>query len=110
MICSQVYSTCFGDYLLLVYFGCVCLPVPKLDDANWAGSNKSLEFTLILTEGDSAKSFAVVGLSVIGRDRYGVYPLRGKLLNVRTASHDQVRALFCHKISIQSTKLQTEEK
>ena len=30
------------------------------------------------------------GLSVVGRDRYGVFPLRGKLLNVREASAKQV--------------------
>jgi Type IIA topoisomerase (DNA gyrase/topo II, topoisomerase IV), B subunit len=36
-----------------------------------------------LTEGDSAKALAIAGLSVIGRDYYGVFPLRGKLLNVR---------------------------
>lgn len=46
--------------------------------------------TLILTEGDSAKSLAVSGLGVIGRDRYGVFPLRGKMLNVREASHKQI--------------------
>ena len=57
--------------------------VPKLDDANWAGTNKSNQCTLILTEGDSAKAFAIAGLSVIGRDKYGVFPLRGKMLNVR---------------------------
>jgi DNA topoisomerase-2 len=58
----------------------------KLDDANWAGTNKSKECVLILTEGDSAKSMAISGLSVVGRDRYGVYPLRGKLLNVKDAA------------------------
>ena len=57
--------------------------IDKLDDANWAGTNKSSECTLILTEGDSAKSMAIAGLSVVGRDRYGVFPLRGKVLNVR---------------------------
>jgi DNA topoisomerase II len=57
--------------------------VPKLDDANWAGTIKSKLCTLILTEGDSAKAFAISGLSIIGRDRYGVFPLRGKMLNVR---------------------------
>ena len=57
--------------------------IPKLDDANWAGTAKSSQCTLILTEGDSAKSMAVAGLSVVGRDSYGVFPLRGKLINVR---------------------------
>lgn len=60
--------------------------IPKLDDANWAGTRKSAQCTLILTEGDSAKALAVSGITVVGRDRYGVMPLKGKLLNVRTAS------------------------
>ena len=30
------------------------------------------------------------GLSVLGRDKYGVFPLRGKMLNVRDASHEKV--------------------
>lgn len=57
--------------------------VPKLDDANRAGTKRSRECTLILTEGDSAKSMAISGLSVVGRDTYGVFPLRGKILNVK---------------------------
>ncbi|XP_010618301.1 DNA topoisomerase 2-alpha isoform X3 [Fukomys damarensis] len=64
--------------------------IPKLDDANDAGSRNSTECTLILTEGDSAKTLAVSGLGVVGRDRYGVFPLRGKILNVREASHKQI--------------------
>ncbi|KAA8497819.1 DNA topoisomerase 2 [Porphyridium purpureum] len=66
------------------------LGVPKLDDANKAGSRESCKCTLILTEGDSAKALAISGLSVIGRDYYGVFPLRGKLLNVREATHKQI--------------------
>jgi DNA topoisomerase-2 len=66
------------------------IQVPKLDDANWAGTKKSEECVLILTEGDSAKTMAVSGLSVVGRDKYGVFPLRGKLLNVRDASIKQI--------------------
>jgi DNA topoisomerase II len=57
--------------------------IDKLDDANKAGTNESLKCTLILTEGDSAKALAVAGLSVVGRDYFGVFPLRGKVLNVR---------------------------
>uniref|UniRef100_A0A8B9IX34 DNA topoisomerase 2 n=1 Tax=Amazona collaria TaxID=241587 RepID=A0A8B9IX34_9PSIT len=64
--------------------------VPKLDDANDAGNKNSLDCTLILTEGDSAKTLAVSGLGVVGRDKYGVFPLRGKILNVREASHKQI--------------------
>lgn len=69
--------------------------VPKLEDANDAGTRNSVDCTLILTEGDSAKSLAVSGLGVVGRDKYGVFPLRGKLLNVREATHKQVS--FCFK-------------
>ena len=57
--------------------------IPKLDDANMAGTPDSQRCTLILTEGDSAKGLAVSGLSVVGRDYFGVFPLKGKLLNVR---------------------------
>eukprot|EP00897_Mesotaenium_endlicherianum_P007584 jgi/Mesen1/6854/ME000351S05971 len=64
--------------------------IDKLDDANDAGGRHAADCTLILTEGDSAKTLAVSGLSVVGRDRYGVFPLRGKLLNVREASHKQI--------------------
>ncbi|KAF8016195.1 hypothetical protein BT93_H1646 [Corymbia citriodora subsp. variegata] len=64
--------------------------IPKLEDANDAGGRNSDKCTLILTEGDSAKALAMAGLSVVGRDRYGVFPLRGKLLNVREASHSQI--------------------
>jgi DNA topoisomerase-2 len=62
------------------------IDVPKLEDAHLAGTNRSLECTLILTEGDSAKALAVAGISAIGRELFGVMPLRGKLLNVRVAN------------------------
>ncbi|RIA90989.1 DNA topoisomerase [Glomus cerebriforme] len=64
--------------------------IAKLDDANNAGGRKGHECTLILTEGDSAKALAVAGFSVVGRDNYGVFPLRGKLLNVRDGTHSQI--------------------
>jgi len=64
--------------------------VPKLDDANFAGTKQSEECTLILTEGDSAKTMAISGLSVIGRDKFGVFPLRGKILNVKDATLQKI--------------------
>jgi DNA topoisomerase-2 len=70
--------------------------IPKLDDANDAGTKNSQECTLILTEGDSAKALAISGLSVVGRDKYGVFPLRGKLLNVRDATHQQIMVRSPH--------------
>lgn len=66
------------------------LIIPKLDDANLAGTKDSHNCTLILTEGDSAKTMAISGLSVIGRDRYGVFPLRGKVMNVKDASSQKI--------------------
>ena len=57
--------------------------LPKLEDANWAGTNKSNECVLVLTEGDSAATMAIAGISEVGRERYGVFPLRGKVLNVQ---------------------------
>jgi DNA topoisomerase-2 len=60
--------------------------IPKLEDALWAGTGKSGECTLILTEGDSAAAMAIAGLKVVGRERYGVFPLKGKVLNVRDAT------------------------
>ncbi|RMZ77300.1 hypothetical protein DV737_g4436, partial [Chaetothyriales sp. CBS 132003] len=63
---------------------------PKLVDANNAGTKNGHLCTLILTEGDSAKGLAMAGRSVVGPDLFGVFPLRGKLLNVRDASIDQI--------------------
>jgi len=57
--------------------------LPKLDDALWAGTAKSTECTLILTEGDSAKTSAISGLNEVGREAWGVFPLKGKIVNVR---------------------------
>ncbi|CAL5346686.1 unnamed protein product [Camellia sinensis] len=64
--------------------------ITKLEDANDAGGKSSDKCTLILTEGVSAKALAMAGISVVGRNYYGVFPLRGKLLNVREASHKQI--------------------
>ena len=64
--------------------------IKKLDDANFAGTKQSAKCTLILTEGDSAKATAISGLSVVGRDYYGVFPLKGKLLNVRDVTEKRM--------------------
>lgn len=68
------------------------LDIEKLDDARLAGTKRANDCTLILTEGDSAKAMAVSGISVIpnGSDLYGIFPLRGKLLNTREASDKQI--------------------
>ena len=64
--------------------------IPKLDDANWAGTDKSNDCVLILTEGDSAKTMAISGLSEVGRNKYGVFPLRGKVMNVKDMSQKRI--------------------
>jgi DNA topoisomerase-2 len=63
--------------------------LPKLEDALWAGTAKSVDATLILTEGDSAAASAIAGLAVVGREKWGVFPLRGKMLNVKDISQEK---------------------
>eukprot|EP01063_Lacrimia_lanifica_P000154 TRINITY_DN10064_c0_g1_i4.p1 TRINITY_DN10064_c0_g1~~TRINITY_DN10064_c0_g1_i4.p1 ORF type:complete len:1382 (+),score=379.12 TRINITY_DN10064_c0_g1_i4:66-4211(+) len=60
----------------------------KLEDARMAG--KSLDCHLLVTEGDSAKALAVAGLSEVGRDYWGVFPLRGKTMNVMKATETKI--------------------
>jgi DNA topoisomerase-2 len=57
--------------------------LPKLLDAGFAGTAKSPECMLIICEGDSAKAGITSGLSTTDRKYIGVYPLKGKILNVR---------------------------
>ena len=57
--------------------------IPKLIDANFAGTAKSGQCTLILCEGDSAKAGIVSGLSKDDRNTIGVYPMKGKIFNTR---------------------------
>ena len=52
-------------------------------DANLSGTNQSKDCILILCEGLSALSGIVSGLSSDDRNTIGIYPLKGKLLNVR---------------------------
>ena len=65
--------------------------IEGLDHANFAGTKKSKDCTLILCEGLSAKTYATTGINIglfgkKGRDYFGIYALRGKMLNVRNAS------------------------
>lgn len=55
-------------------------------DANHSGTDKSGDCILILCEGLSAMSGIVSGLSATDRNIIGIYPLRGKVLNVRGES------------------------
>ena len=60
--------------------------IPKLVDANYAGTKNSHECTIIFCEGDSAKAGIVSGLSKEDRNYIGVYPMKGKMFNVRGES------------------------
>ena len=64
--------------------------LPKLVDANFAGTAKSSDCTLILCEGDSAKAGIMSGLEKKDRDIIGVYPLKGKLFNVRGENQKRI--------------------
>jgi len=66
--------------------------IPKLCDAEFAGTAKSKLCTLILCEGDSAKAGVISGLTQQDRKIYGVYPLKGKPLNVRGETLARVAA------------------
>ena len=57
--------------------------IPKLIDANYAGTDKSAQCTIIFCEGDSAKAGIVSGLSREDRNLIGVYPMKGKMMNTR---------------------------
>lgn len=57
--------------------------INNLIDANFSGTPQSKSCTLILCEGLSAMSGIVSGLSSDDRNIIGIYPLKGKLLNVR---------------------------
>lgn len=67
--------------------------VPKYDAAS---DVKKGGCSLILTEGDSAKSLATAGLSVVGRKKYGVFPLGGKIPNAQTYKgvHKEVESIM----------------
>lgn len=68
--------------------------IPKLIDANYAGSEKSNECCIILCEGDSAKAGIMSGMSKEDRNYIGIYPMRGKLFNVRG---EQKKRIFENK-------------
>lgn len=65
--------------------------VDKYDGAQQAGTSKAHLCTLYVVEGDSAKTMFTIGASVIGRKTNGVFPIRGKLLNVRGASPSKLK-------------------
>jgi DNA topoisomerase-2 len=66
--------------------------IENLTDANNAGTSRSKECTLLLCEGLSAKAGVISALSSKDRDIIGIYPLKGKVLNVRGESVGKITA------------------
>jgi DNA topoisomerase-2 len=65
----------------------------KTIQAYYSGSKQSEQCTLILTEGDSAQSLAVAGLSALSEEKrkyYGIMPLKGKLINPKECKFSKI--------------------
>lgn len=68
------------------------MKISNYERANKAGTRESLNCKLIITEGLSAMTFAEKGRAIINADYFGVFPIRGKLLNVQKANIKQIAA------------------
>lgn len=55
--------------------------IKNFRDARYAGSRQSNKCTLFFVEGMSALALAEVGISVLGSDYYGAFPVKGKIIN-----------------------------
>ena len=69
------------------------ISLAKGEDANLAGTpGYSRQCTLYVVEGKSAMGYAVSAISLVqnGRDYIGVYPMKGKPLNVMNAPIEQI--------------------
>jgi DNA topoisomerase II len=64
--------------------------IPELTDANWAGTSKSMNCVLIVCEGESAATGVLSGLKTEDRNRYGVYPVRGKIVNPQDKGAEKI--------------------
>ena len=64
----------------------------KEEPANWAGTKNSEQTTLILTEGESAKTEARTIAGLRGRDYVGILALRGKIRNAVKATPAELAA------------------
>lgn len=67
------------------------IKISKLDDAKKAGTKDSEKCILMLCEGDSASNQVISGLSEVDSSYFGIFPLRGKPLNVREVNLQKVR-------------------
>jgi len=67
------------------------IKIGKLEDAKKAGTYESDKCFLMLCEGDSASNQVIAGLSEVDSSYYGIFPLKGKPLNVRETNLQKVR-------------------
>jgi len=68
----------------------ISINIPELVDAENPGMSDAHNCTLILTEGESVKKFSLLSFEVVGNKNWGVYPIRGKILNIQDASESQI--------------------
>jgi len=66
------------------------LKIDKLVDAHKAGTKDSEKCYLAISEGDSSKGIVLTGINEIGRDYWGVFPIKGRSLNVRNVDNDKI--------------------
>jgi DNA topoisomerase-2 len=66
--------------------------IDNLTDANNAGTTRSKDCILYIVEGLSAKSAVISALNSESRSFIGVYPIKGKLMNVRGETIGKVSA------------------
>lgn len=55
--------------------------IKNLRDARYAGTRNAHKCTMFFVEGGSALALADVGISVLGSDYYGAFPVKGKVIN-----------------------------
>ena len=64
----------------------------KVSDANWAGSSRGHECILFITEGLSAKTFVINGISAVsnGHNKVGAMAVKGKFINVQKQTQKRI--------------------
>lgn len=68
------------------------IKISKLDDAKKAGTSESEKCIMFFSEGDSAAASVIAGISSVPNpDYFGVFPLKGKPLNVRGMELSKIR-------------------
>lgn len=90
--------------------------VATLDSANNEGGPHASECTIILVEGLSAKTYATHGIEngafgKAGRDWFGIYAMRGKILNtrnVKTAEKIQKNLVICDIINALGLRIEAD--